>query len=87
VYGIVRQNGGRLWAYSQPGKGATFRIYLPLAGTHFPALPAPQVDALHGNATILLVEANDAMRMVMTNLLRKRGYRVLAALHAKKALP
>jgi len=90
VYGIVRQSGGRLWAYSQPGKGATFRIYLPLAGAHFPALPepqpAPQMDRSGGNATILLVEAHDGMRTVMANLLKRRGYRVLAALHTKEAL-
>ncbi|MGC9952030.1 MAG: ATP-binding protein [Bryobacteraceae bacterium] len=86
VYGIVRQSGGRLWAYSQPGKGATFRIYFPLAGTHFPALPAPRTNRLRGNTTILLVEANDAMRTVMSNLLKKRGYRVLAALDSKEAL-
>ena len=86
VYGIVRQNGGRLWAYSQPGKGATFRIYLPLVGTHFPALPAPPMDTLSDNATILLVEDDDAMRTVMANLLKKRGYRVLAALDSREAL-
>jgi len=87
VYGIVRQNGGRLWADSQPGQGTTFRIYLPLAGAaHFPALPAPRVDLLPGNSTILLVEAHDGMRTVMANLLKKRGYRVLAALHSKEAL-
>src|SRR5580658_3932843 len=86
VYGIVRQSGGRLWAYSQPGKGATFRIYLPLAGTHFPSLPAPQLDRIPGNPTILLVEANDGMRTVMANLLKRRGYRVLAALHSQEAL-
>ena len=86
VYGLVRQSGGRLWAYSKPGKGTTFRIYLPLAGTHFPALPAPPTDRLGGHATILLVEANDGMRTVMANLLRKRGYRVLPALHPKEAL-
>jgi two-component system, cell cycle sensor histidine kinase and response regulator CckA len=86
VYGIVRQSGGRLWAYSVPGKGATFRIYLPLAGTHFPALPAPRMDTLCGNAIILLVEADDAMRTVMANLFKKHGYRVLAALDSKEAL-
>src|ERR1035441_8273498 len=57
AYGIVRQSGGRLWADSQPGKGAAFRIYLPLAGAHFPAPPASQTDRSCGNATILLVEA------------------------------
>jgi len=86
VYGIVRQSGGRLWACSQPGKGATFRIYLPLAGTQFPAPLAPQMDRSRGNATILLVEANDGMRTVMANLLKRRGYRVLAALDSKEAL-
>jgi PAS domain S-box-containing protein len=86
VYGIVRQSGGRLWTYSQPGKGATFRIYFPLAGTYFPALPAPRMDRLLGNATILLVEANDGMRAVMANLLKRRGFRVLAALHSEEAL-
>ena len=86
VYGIVRQSGGRLWAYSQPGKGAAFRIYLPLAGTHFPALPAPRMDTLRDNATILLVEDDDTMRTVMSNLLKKRGYRVLAALDSREAL-
>jgi len=86
VYGIVRQSGGRLWAYSQPGKGAAFRIYLPLVGTHFPALPAPPMETLRDNATILLVEDDDAMRTVMANLLKKRGYRVLAALDSREAL-
>jgi two-component system, cell cycle sensor histidine kinase and response regulator CckA len=86
VYGIVRQSGGQLWAYSQPGKGTTFRIYFPVAGTHFPALSVPLVDRFPGSATILLVEANDGMRTVMANLLKRRGYRVLAALHANEAL-
>jgi two-component system cell cycle sensor histidine kinase/response regulator CckA len=86
VYGMVRQIGGRLWAYSQPGKETTFRIYFPLAGTHFPALSAPPTDRLPCSATILLVEANDGMRTVMANLLKRRGYRVLAALHANEAL-
>ena len=86
VYGIIRQSGGRLWTYSQPGKGATFRIYLPLADAQLPALPPPPMDRSRDNATILLVEANDGMRTVMANLLKRRGYRVLPALHAKEAL-
>ena len=69
VYGIVRQMGGRLWADSEPGKGASFRIYLPRA----------QAEYRSGPATILLMEQNDGLRTVMTNILKKRGYRVLAA--------
>jgi CheY-like chemotaxis protein len=86
VYGIVRQSGGRLWAYSQPGKGATFRIYLPLADAVFPALPESPIDNPRGGATILLVESNDGMRTVMSNLLKRRGFRVLPALHSTEAL-
>jgi CheY-like chemotaxis protein len=86
VYGIVRHTGGRLWAYSQAGKGATFRIYLPLAGTQFPALPAPLPDCSKSNASILLVEPNDGMRSVMSNLLKRQGYRVLAAVDFQEAL-
>jgi CheY-like chemotaxis protein len=94
VYGIVRESGGRLWASSRPGEGTTFRIYLPTAVgqasrpvlSHFPALPAPGMDPLPGDITILLVEANDGMRTVMTNLLKKRGYRVLAGIDSQEAL-
>jgi hypothetical protein len=70
VYGIVRQMGGRLWADSEPGKGASFRIYLPRAQAQSVASQP---------ATILLMEQNDGLRTVMTNILNKRGYRVLAA--------
>ncbi len=84
VYGIVRQSGGKLWVYSQPGKGATFRIYLPLAAGQFPALPSR--DTRHGDATIVLVEPNDTMRTSMANVLKKCGYRVLAVLDPKEAL-
>ena len=86
VHGIVRQSKGHLWAFSQPGQGATFRIYLPLAGSQCPALSAPAIDRSPESVTVLLVEANDGMRVVMANLLKKRGYRVLAALDSKEAL-
>jgi signal transduction histidine kinase len=78
VHGIVRQMRGRLWARSEPGKGASFRVYLPLAQ----AKPA----ARQGPATILLIERNDGLRTVVTNILKKRGYRVLAAYAAEDAL-
>jgi CheY-like chemotaxis protein len=86
VHGIVRQSGGHLWAFSQPGEGATFRIYLPLAGSHCPALSPPALDRPPESVTVLLVEPNDGMRVVMANLLKTRGYRVLAALDGKEAL-
>jgi two-component system cell cycle sensor histidine kinase/response regulator CckA len=76
VHGIVRQMGGRLWAHSEPGQGATFRIYLPCA------LPQSEDRAV----TILLMEQNVGLRTVVANILRKRGYRVLAAGAAADAL-
>jgi hypothetical protein len=66
VHGIVRQMGGRLWAHSEPGEGASFRVYLPRAR----AARA---------ATILVLEQNDGLRTVVANILKKRGYRVLSA--------
>jgi PAS domain S-box-containing protein len=85
VHGIVHRMGGRLWARSEPGKGAWFRIYLPLAQTESVAAPAPAADR-RSPATILLMEQNDGLRNVVTNILKKRGYRVLAARGASDAL-
>lgn len=91
VQGIVRQSGGRLWVDSQPGEGTTFRIYLPVATGHpaeaeCPTLSVPQMQNPPGDLTILLVEANDGMRTVMANILKKRGYRVVAAIDSPEAL-
>ena len=82
VYGIVRQNEGYLQVSSQPGEGATFTIYLPsaapLADATLPAtaeLPSPRP----GEATILLVEDETNVRMIVTRMLEKEGYTVLQA--------
>ncbi len=85
VYGVVRQMGGRLWADSEPGKGASFRIYLPYAPAESAAVPAKR-SKRRPSATILLMERNDGLRTVMRNILKKRGYRVLAAHAANEAL-
>ncbi len=86
VYGVVRQMEGRLWAYSQPGNGATFRIYLPRPVGEFPALPASRPGGGARSATILLVEADDGLRSVMVKLLQRHGYPVLAARQPREAL-
>ena len=85
VYGMVRQMGGRLWADSEPGKGASFHIYLPHARVESAAVPAKRSQR-RAPATILLMEQNDGLRTVMQNILKKRGYRVLAAHAANEAL-
>ena len=90
VHGTVRQMSGRLWAESEPGKGATFRIYLPRVQAEVAVAVAPvplaQPMPLAEPATILLMEQNEGLRTVVANILRKRGYRVLAAGAANDAL-
>lgn len=80
VYGIVQQNRGVIGVYSEPGIGTTFNIYLPRTvenavgheEEHSPALAT-------GRETILVVEDEDTVRRLAEKILRKLGYRVLAA--------
>jgi two-component system cell cycle sensor histidine kinase/response regulator CckA len=85
VYGVVKQSDGFITVASQPGKGATFSIYLPrhvAAEAAAPAADADSVQALRditGQDTILLVEDEDAVRSFAARALRMRGYTVLEA--------
>ena len=87
VYGIVRQSGGYVSVYSEVGRGTAFRIYLPLARGEVHA-QAPKVVAEplpQGKETILLVDDDDAVRMVATRILTRAGYSVLAATSPREA--
>jgi CheY-like chemotaxis protein len=88
VYGIVNQSGGHVWAYSEPGKGTTFRIYLPRMRREETSgvAKAPSGAASRGSETILVVEDENTVRMVAVGNLRKAGYRVLEARNAEEAL-
>ena len=81
VYGIVRQSGGHVWVYSEPGTGSTFRIYLPVAGDETPQTSASErpVTVLGGTETILVVEDEALVRDVTRAMLERRGYTVLVA--------
>ncbi len=81
VYGIVKQNGGFVNVYSEPGKGTTFRIYLPVSDGERPPAPAEIRTARlqTGSETILLVEDDPAILRLGQETLEKLGYTVLAA--------
>jgi PAS domain S-box-containing protein len=90
VYGIVRQSGGYIWVYSEPGRGTTFKIYLPSAA-HKTGLPAnAEVEAAvpkkQEKITILLVEDDDTLRSLTREMLVERGYTVIEASGGNEAL-
>jgi signal transduction histidine kinase len=88
VYGIIKQSGGFIWAYSEPGEGTTFKIYLPTVSGHAGSgqqEPAP-ADKLKGSETLLIVEDDDTLRNLACKVLERRGYKVLLASRGEEAL-
>ena len=82
VYGIVKQSGGNIWVYSEPGQGTTFKIYLPRALTATapaPVKPPAVPRRTTGTETILVVEDEEALREVAKRALEAAGYTVLTA--------
>lgn len=86
VYGIVKQSEGYVWAYSEPGLGTTFKVYLPVHGRPGSKPAGSDADFLPGDKTILVVEDDSSMRRFAVAALESFGYRVLQASGAEDAL-
>ncbi len=88
VYGIAQQAGGHIWVYSEPGRGTTFKLYLPSAEDRLAAKPPSEVEtaAAKRRGMILLVEDDEIMRSLTHQMLREQGYTVVEATNGKAAL-
>jgi signal transduction histidine kinase/ActR/RegA family two-component response regulator len=87
VYGIVKQSEGYIWVYSEPGKGARFKIYFPrIEAAADPTARAPEVAVAAGSETILLVEDDESMRNLTRTCLESNGYRVLDVANGESAI-
>ena len=88
VYGIVKQSGGYVWVYSELGKGTSFKVYLPRADeSREPVDPTVVVDhaAAVGTETVLVVEDEDAVRLLTRRVLEEANYRVFDAPNPQQA--
>jgi len=87
VYGIVKQSGGFIWAYSEPGLGTTFKLYFPIANAALqidePELPAPPGRP---EEVVLVAEDEPMVRSIVARTLQGCGYGVLEAANGKEAL-
>ena len=88
VYGIVKQSDGYIWVYSEPGKGTSFKIYLPRVDKESQDIKKIKTSdkSLSGTETVLVVEDDRMVRELAIKILQKYGYKVLEAEDGKEAI-
>jgi CheY-like chemotaxis protein len=88
VYGAVKQNGGSIWVYSEPGVCSTIKIYLPAVDVPAAAPPTekPIPPSLRGTETVLVVDDRDDVRGFVREILRRHGYSVIEASSPRETL-
>jgi CheY-like chemotaxis protein len=86
VHGIVKQSGGHITVESEPGRGTTFVIYFPATAQTAACHDVPEPPADGGRETVLLVEDDGGVRGLISDVLRRRGYRLLVADSALRAI-
>jgi signal transduction histidine kinase len=89
VFGVVKNSGGNIWFYSEPGRGSTFKLYFPRAAEGQAARPAgraPESPARRRPGTVLLVDDQEDLRNLVASVLGGAGHTVLAAAGVEEAL-
>jgi len=86
VFGVVKQSDGGIYVYSEPGRGTTFKIYLPVVEVPAaPRLVAPEPETVGGTERIMVVEDDDGVRDLVRVMLEANGYEVIALADADEA--